>query len=73
MIELARKELEVKPYWLVHHVDGGYPRVKHSTKESAVAEAKRLAAENPGRVFTVLEPVSAWTSPHNVIEVEIAR
>ena len=46
-----------KTFWLVWNDGGGPPTCKHPTKESAVTEAKRLAAAHPGEQFVVLEAV----------------
>lgn len=46
-------------YWLVWCVDGGAPTFKHTTFESADAEAKRLARMHHGAQFVVLETVRA--------------
>lgn len=42
-------------FWLVWNAAAGVPRVKHTTEEAAYAEAQRLAANNPGKHFYVLE------------------
>lgn len=45
---------------------GGNPKKAHGTKEAAVEEAKRLAAQHPGQEFIVLAPcakVAAEVSP----------
>jgi len=47
-------------YWLVHNVEGGPSSRKHSTFESAVSEAKRLALQQPERCFGVLELVDGF-------------
>ena len=48
-------------YWMVHNIDGhGAPNFKHPSREQAVDEAKRLAAETPNCRFVVLEAVEAF-------------
>ena len=46
-------------YWLVWRFDGRQPTFRHETLESARLEAERLAVENPGLRFDVLEALSA--------------
>lgn len=47
------------PFWLVWNPTGFPPKYKHSSVESAEAEAARLARCNPGQEFFVLRPVSS--------------
>lgn len=47
-----------EPFWCVWCPDGRSPTVKHSTMESAVKEAKRLALTCPGLQFFVLSAVA---------------
>ncbi|KQS81726.1 hypothetical protein ASG32_02965 [Methylobacterium sp. Leaf361] len=49
--------LHLEPYWLVH--GAGPTHYRHETKLSAIREAERLARENPGQAFVVLETVEA--------------
>lgn len=45
-------------FWMVWGEFGSQPRFKHSSKQSAEDEAKRLATNNPGQSFYVLESLS---------------
>ena len=47
----------MKRFWLVWNHNGGVPTVQHETAQSAKTEAERLARNNPGQQFHVLE----WT------------
>ena len=49
--------LRIDPYWLVH--GSGPTNYRHASKEGAIREAERLARENPGESFVVLEPIEA--------------
>jgi len=42
-------------FWLVWRDDGGTPTYKHQTPESAKQEAERLAVQNPGQRFHVMQ------------------
>lgn len=44
-------------YWLVHNAASGPAQHEHLSKESAIIEAERLAALNPGKHFHVLESI----------------
>lgn len=46
---------EIYQFWLVWHEDGGEPRVRHNSKQSALNEAERLAKLTPGERFFVLK------------------
>lgn len=51
----------MKPkFWMV--LGGGMPVYRHQEKESARKEAERLAMENPGHEFTVLEALATVKS-----------
>ena len=56
---MAQQEI---PFWLVWNPKGcGQPKHRHSTHESAIAEARRLALLNPGEDFYVLMPTCQVT------------
>lgn len=44
-------------FWMVWCPQGSTPQYRHTSLDGAVAEAKRLAAQNTGREFIVLESV----------------
>lgn len=46
-------------FWLVWCVQGGAPTHKHLNHGSACDEAERLARNNPGKRFEVMERVSS--------------
>lgn len=59
-------------YWMVHAVTGGAPNKQYLKAGDAIAEAKRLSANDPGRRFCVLETVSCFEVPKPVaVEVPI--
>lgn len=43
--------------YLVWNPNTGYPKFRHSSRESAIQEAKRLAGNHPGQPFYVLEAI----------------
>lgn len=47
------------PFWFVWNPGGRNPAFRHRSEESAVDEAERLARNNPGETFVVLESVCA--------------
>ena len=49
-----------RPFWMVWCPTGGMPRYRHDSEDSAHREAQRLARDKPGRVFVVLQSVSAY-------------
>lgn len=60
-------------FFLVWSEQSGNPTYKHSTEDSAKAEAERLARANPGKVFHVLRLVDScqvndivWASHRDV-------
>lgn len=46
-------------FWLVWCQQGGTPTYKHDSHELACNEAERLARENPGKRFDVLERITS--------------
>lgn len=46
------------PFWVVWCPESGPPTKRHDRKTDAIAEARRLATNNPGRDFFVLCTVS---------------
>lgn len=47
----------MKKYWMIHREDGGKPYKEHESYLDACTEAKRLAQENPGSKFAILEAI----------------
>ena len=45
-------------FWMVH--GDGPTNFRHTTRESATAEAKRLARTNPGTTFYVLQAIDGF-------------
>lgn len=58
-------------FWVVWNPAGGAPTVKHETEHMARIEALRLASQNPGQDFVVLQSigtakkVAATFTPHH--------
>lgn len=48
------------PFWFVWNPSNRPPSFKHTTASGAMDEAERLARENPGQTFIVLESVMAY-------------
>lgn len=48
-----------RKFWMVWRLNWSPPCAKHSTEESAIREAERLARNNPGETFVVLEAMKA--------------
>lgn len=44
-------------FWMVYGMRQGAPTVRHKTRESAIEEASRLARNNPGIEFFVMEAI----------------
>jgi hypothetical protein len=44
-------------FWMVFSPQGGPPKCVHNIKCSAIREAERLARENPGQEFYVLQAI----------------
>ncbi len=55
-----------RPFWLVWNESGHAPTFKHDSEESARREAERLARNNPGQQFHVLQVVG--TCQHKAVE-----
>jgi hypothetical protein len=57
------------PFWMVYGIGEGAPTARHDTEASAIAEASRLARNNPGVTFCVL------AATHAVVkhDVEVRR
>lgn len=47
-------------FWLVWNPEGGNPTAQHDSEHKAKAEAKRLAAANPGELFIVMQSVKGF-------------
>lgn len=41
-------------FYVVWNPEHGIPRIRHQSRTAALAEAKRLAGDNPGQNFFVL-------------------
>lgn len=60
-------------YWMVHNVIGHAPTVKHPSKTQARKEARRLADQNPGIAFAVLEVIDAYLKPQGTTRIPISE
>lgn len=60
-------------FWMIYGVGQGAPTIRHESKGQALDEAKRLARNNPGITFVILEAVTAVTKNEFVIETMRAR
>lgn len=49
---------EQKRFWMIHGIGQREPTMRHESFELAHTEAKRLARNNPGTAFAVLEAVA---------------
>lgn len=49
-------------FWMVYGIGQRQPTKRHKSKESAQAEAQRLAREVPGTSFVVLAAVDAYAA-----------
>lgn len=47
-------------YWMVHACAGGPSTKMYEEFKNAVAEAKRLSAQNPGKRFAVMESIECF-------------
>lgn len=60
-----------KKFWVVWNPPIGLPKVRHESRDSAQAEATRLASQNHGQAFHVLQLVgTARTVNVEFIEAE---
>ena len=50
-------------FWLVWALDGPTSKYKHSNQQSAENEAVRLARENPGTQFVVMQSLTGHHQP----------
>ena len=48
------------PFWVIWNPQGRSPTVRHQYEHEARAEAQRLAKDNPGHSFIVLEARSSY-------------
>lgn len=46
--------MEKGGFYVFNETVGGHPKHRHICQDDAIAEAKRLAALNPGKVFDVV-------------------
>ena len=46
-----------KAFWFVWNPEGRNPQCKHLDELSATMEAERLARENPGQTFVILQAI----------------
>lgn len=64
-------------FWLVFNPFGSSPKHMHPTHVEAETEAKRLAGENPGHKFFVMEALNGFEKeappPPPVVEVDMAK
>jgi hypothetical protein len=49
--------MSMEPFWFVWNPRGRAPTYAHTTRQSAVTEAERLARANPGQPFVVLQAI----------------
>lgn len=56
---------DINKFWMITG-DGNQPRVRHTNKKLATDEAERLARDNPGVKFYVLEAVEVFEQPSGV-------
>ncbi len=56
-------------YWIVIGEEPSQTPFRHTSLQSAQAEAKRLARQNRGITFTVFQAIEANTSPEDVLTV----
>jgi len=47
-------------YWMVHNTTRSAPTIKHTSAQSAVTEARRLAELHPGDSVYILQAIGAF-------------
>jgi hypothetical protein len=65
MTDMVKEDAE---FWLVWTKNGRNPRRSHTTEESAITEAERLARKFPGTKFLVLRCVTKRIVPNPIPE-----
>jgi hypothetical protein len=58
--------ISTSKWWSVWMLNGARPKRRHGSKEAATREAERLAGNNPGHVYLVIECVAVarrWVKP----------
>lgn len=63
---LIRSEVNMKKFWMVCSSTSSTSNKKHETKQDAINEAERLAKDNPGKAFHILESIGYWFTPSPV-------
>lgn len=68
------KNQQIKKGYMVYKLDGGNsPRCIHDSRADAMIEAKRLAKQNFGETFIVLEFIAAYKASSPIVrQVKIA-
>lgn len=61
-----------RKFWMVWRMHGNGPTRMHDTKTSAINEAERLASNNPGFRFVVLEAICA-REVNNMREIDLVE
>lgn len=56
-------------FWMVWNPQRYAPTYRHTTAESALTEAKRLARNNPSQKFYVLQAIGLATIPEPPVHV----
>ena len=56
-------KLPTERFWLVWNPNGRSPTFRHHSRQSATTEAERLANQNPGLNFFILEAVAGRLAP----------
>jgi hypothetical protein len=61
---------QTRKFWMITG-DGNSPKIRHTSKEAAIKEAERLANNNAGIEFIVLEAIEVITRPVEVIRQKL--